>query len=382
MTDRVSSAVSRAGKSARPPTPPRLAVDMRMLRASGIGTYLRQLVSRLIGIEGRTLALLGDVPELRHNGFDRVPGTTLHRCDAPIYSIREQIALRRSTPGGVELFWSPHYNIPLLLGAKLVVTVHDTLHLARPEYVRGSHRRIYARTMFRQLRGRANAIICDSHFTADELIRYAGIAEDRIEVIHLGVDESWFEPVATSSPRPRPYFVYVGNVKPHKNLMGLLEGFSLVLADLPHDLIIIGKNDGFISGDDRAIARAARMGKRVTFTGEVADATLRAYIGHAEALVLPSYYEGFGLPALEAMAAGCPALVSRVASLPEVCGQAALYFDPRDPVEIADRLRQVAQDRVLREELIVGGRERARRFTWDRCASETAAVLDRVLAVG
>jgi glycosyltransferase involved in cell wall biosynthesis len=353
-----------------------------MMRSSGIGTYLRQLVPRLLATKESTFALLGDVADLRREGFDRETGTTLHSCTAPIYSLREQVDLRRSTPHGVELFWSPHYNLPLAVRAKLAVTIHDALHLARPDWVRGAHRRIYARAMFRQLRKRTSAIICDSRFTADELTRHAGIKAERVEVIHLGVDESWFVDVRSVSRHPRPYFIYVGNVKPHKNLMGLLEAFAQASADLPHDLLIVGKKEGFISGDSRAIARGGKLGDRVRFTGEVADATLRDYVANAEALILPSHYEGFGLPALEAMAAGCPALVSRAASLPEVCGDAALYFDQHSSAEIANRLRQIVGDKVLRREMVAAGRERARLFTWERCASQTGEVLQRAVASG
>jgi glycosyltransferase involved in cell wall biosynthesis len=381
-SESANSPTVRGRAEALAPIPARFAIDMRMIRSSGIGTYLRQVVPRLVGFSGSRFALLGDLNELRREGLGRDSRTTLHPCTAPIYSLREQLALRKSTPPDTELFWSPHYNIPLGGRAKLAVTVHDALHLARPEFVRGAHRRIYARAMFRELRRRATAIICDSRFTADELTKHAGITAGRVEVIHLGIDQSWFAEMSSVSPHPRPYFIYVGNVKPHKNLTGLLEAFSIAATNLPHDLLIVGRKEGFISGDSGAIERGARLGDRVRFTGEVADATLRAYVGHAEALILPSHYEGFGLPALEAMAAGCPALVSSAASLPEVCGDGALYFDPDSAGEIADRMRQITRDQVLRREMIAAGRERARLFTWESCARRTGEVLERAVAAG
>jgi glycosyltransferase involved in cell wall biosynthesis len=381
---------------------PRLAIDVRMMNSSGIGRYIRQvvpLVSRLPG--GPRIALLGDPvevgqlglgpenasrgtvdPQADHGtrapaGVDAAP--TIHSCRAAIYSAREQIEIPRATPVDVDVFWSPHYNFPILSPARLVVTVHDTLHIARPEYVRGPHRRLYARLMFAQLRQRAHAIICVSRFTAEELMRHAGVDANRIEVIHQGVDPEWFDVPAGRSPHPRPYFLYVGNVKPHKNLRRLIEAFEITARDVPHDLLIVGRKDGLLGGDDVVQSRAAALGSRVAFTGEVDDEVLKSLVASAEALVLPSRYEGFGLPALEAMAAGCPALVARAAALPEVCGDAALYFGPDDVAELAACLARIVRDRPLRDDLIAAGRHRARMFTWDTCARHTREVLDQAL---
>ena len=354
-----------------------------MARSSGIGTYIRETVPRVLTtLQRADFALLGDTADLGQLGLGALPRTTLHPCDARIYSLREQWALRRASPARAHVFWSPHYNIPLLLGARLVVTVHDVLHLARPEFVTGSHRRLYARSMFAMVARRAAEVICVSRFTADELIRLVGIDARRIHVTHEGVDPRWFLPAPGPPTYPRPYFVYVGNVKPHKNLSRLCRAFAQVVDVLPHDLVIVGKKDGFLGGDPQVDRYASRLGNRVHFTGEVPDERLRNLVGNATALVLPSKYEGFGLPALEAMAAGCPAIVSRAASLPEVCGDAAAYFDPDDPDEIAHRLQEIARDGVLREDLIAAGRERARKYTWESCAQSTREVLQRVLDAG
>jgi glycosyltransferase involved in cell wall biosynthesis len=349
-----------------------VAIDMRMVRSSGIGTYLRSLVPRLVKRSGPlSFDLLGDVAELETLGFGGCPKTGLRSATAPIYSVREQFELVRSSRGCIDLFWSPHYNIPLLQRGRMVVTVHDLLHLARPEYVRGPHRRAYARAMFGAVRRRATAIICDSHFTADELVRHTAVDPRLLHVVHLGVDEAWFGAGGADSPHPRPYFLYVGNIKPHKNLRRLVEAFGGVRDRLPHDLILVGKRAGFISGDAGVLAGAQGLGGRLHVTGELTDEQVRSYVSHAAALVLPSLYEGFGLPALEAMASGTPVAASRAASLPEVCGNAALYFDPERVEDLGDRLYQIAVDRSLREDLVAAGRARARLFTWQRCAEQT-----------
>jgi len=358
-----------------------LAIDMRMVRSSGIGRYLREVVPRVLaGMDGVDVDLLGNTADIGALDLPPTASVTLRDFNAPIYSLREQTSKRRGARAGIDVFWSPHYNVPVASSARQVVTVHDILHIARPEFVRGAHRRFYARAMFDRIRRKGHTIICDSRFTADELVRLVGVQRSSVEVIHLGVDSSWFSAPLGGSPHPRPYFVYVGNVKPHKNLAGLCDAFERVTTRLPHDLVIIGRKDGLIGGDHRLEEYTRRLGDRVTLTGEIEESRLRAYVAHAEALVLPSFYEGFGLPALEAMAAGCPAIVSSAASLPEVCGDAALYFDPADAGELADAIFRVATDSALRTQLVSGGRAHASRFTWDECARNTRGVIERELA--
>ncbi|HET7274383.1 MAG TPA: glycosyltransferase family 1 protein [Longimicrobiaceae bacterium] len=358
-----------------------VAVDVRMLGRSGIGRYIEQVVPRVFSAGGLRGTLLGDVESMRSWNVARsMPAFELLPCDAPIYSIREQLAMWRATPRDSDLFWSPHYNIPVLVSGNLVVTVHDVLHLARPEHVQGAHRRLYARSMLQAVRRKADAILCDSQFTADELMRLTGVGADAMHVIPLGVDEECFRVRSDDPPHDRPYFLFVGNIKPHKNLGRLVAAFGSVADELPHDLIIVGQKEGFLSGDERVVEDAAALKGRVLFTGRVDDDAVHRYLAHAEALVLPSTYEGFGLPALEAMAAGCPVIVSDVASLPEVCGDAAVYIDPYDPRSIADAMRRVAESRALRDELREKGLSRAREFSWDACARDTRQVIQAVLA--
>jgi glycosyltransferase involved in cell wall biosynthesis len=223
-------------------------------------------------------------------------------------------------------------------------------------------------------------VICNSRFTADELTRVVGVPASRIEVIHMGVDEGWFAVGEPARPHKKPYFVFVGNVKEHKNVAGLVDAFRRIADKVPHDLVILGKKEGFITGDRKVEGGTAALGGRVKFTGFVDDALLKRYVACADALVLPSFYEGFGFPPLEAMACGCPSIVSDRASLPEICGDAALYCNPDDAGDIAARMIEVATNEALRDELREKGLARARRFTWDRCARETVALIERLQA--
>jgi glycosyltransferase involved in cell wall biosynthesis len=358
-----------------------IAVDARMIGSSGIGTCLREWLPRLIaGRPEDDFALLGPEHLLADVPWTRVPNVRVIHLDAPIYSIREQIDVPLRIPKGTDLFWSPHYNIPLAWRGRLVVTVHDLAHLALPQFVNGAHRRAYARFMFRRISRSADAIMTVSDFTRAEFERLVGSGRARPEVVHNGVSREWFEIPPSPAPHSRPYLLYVGNVKPHKNLVRLLEAFGLLPTGFDCDLLLVGKSEGFLTEDAAVRSAVHRLGPRVQLVGEVSQGLLKRYVAHAEALVLPSLYEGFGLPALEGMAGGRPVIVSRAAALPEICGDAALYCDPLDPVSIADAMARVLQDSDLREQLRCRGLDRARRFTWERSARAVTTVLDRVLA--
>jgi glycosyltransferase involved in cell wall biosynthesis len=351
-----------------------------MFSNSGIGTYIKKIVPEIIAAQpNQSFALLGHPEEISSIPSTQQSKVTIIPATAAIYSVKEQLELPRLIPKETTLFWSPHYNIPLFYRGRLLVTIHDVQHLAMPQYLDGWHKKAYAKTVFWRLRQQAKAILTDSHFSKEEIIRYTPRGKQPITVAHLGIDEDWFKVSRIQRPHERPYLIFVGVVKPHKNVRGLLEAFSLVHDKIPHDLVIIGRREGFITGDEEVARQAESLGNRVVFTGHVSDDSLEQYIAHADALVLPSFYEGFGLPPLEAMACGCPVIVSNAASLPEVCGDAALYCNPHDPKDIATTIQRLVTNPALQNELRQKGLEQAKQFTWEKCAQETLAVIRKVL---
>jgi glycosyltransferase involved in cell wall biosynthesis len=357
-----------------------IAIDSRMYRSSGIGTYIRNIIPYIVeGLPNESFALIGNLQELADVAACYGKRVRLIRSSAPIYSLAEQCDLVRSLPVETKLFWSPHYNIPLFYRGKLLVTIHDVFHLAMPQFVEGLHKRLYARMMFAALKEKASEIICDSTFTEKELNRFTGVNRNKTSVIHIGVSKFWFAKKQDYPPHPRPYILYVGNVKPHKNLSRLIEAFALIMNSIPIDLVIVGKTEGFVTKDNHVEGQAQKLGDRVRFTGVINDYALRNYYSNALTLVLPSLYEGFGLPPLEAMACGCPVIVSNTASLPEVCGDAVLYCEPLDPTDIAEKILLLARDTELRNTLTQKGLERARNFTWQKCALETTRVIERIM---
>jgi glycosyltransferase involved in cell wall biosynthesis len=365
-------------------TAPHIVVDARLAHASGHRTYIRNLVPRLARLTPIwRWSLLGDEARLREEDWVRESKLPIIACDADIYGVREQLEVPWRVPRDTSLFWATHYNVPLAVRSPVVVKIHDVAHLRLPEYTSHLLRRAYARTMVGAALRRAREVICDSAFTRDELVALFGPrAGRRATVIHLGIDEGWYRPGEATPRVAPPYFVFVGNLKPHKNARTLVAAYRSIAGVVAERLVIVGKVDDLRTPDRALLQDIQELGDRVVMVGELPDPELRAVVRHATALVLPSLHEGFGFPPLEAMAAGCPAIVSRSGSLPEVCGDAATYVDAMDRHGLADALRVMSGDLASRRRMADRGIQHARTFRWDVSAERTLAVLRRALDHG
>jgi glycosyltransferase involved in cell wall biosynthesis len=357
-----------------------ITIDARWINTSGIGTYLKNILPGVIeSFPNIDFCLLGDLSVLGAQKWTKKTNVRLISVSSSMYSVAEQFEIVRKIPKETSIFWATHYNIPLFYRGRILVTVYDLFHLARPELVGGLHKRLYAKVMFTAVRYRAAAILTISRFTKDEFIRLTDGDIKNIFPIHLGIADDWFHIPKANKIYSKEYILFVGNVKPHKNIRTLIKAFGLIYKDIPHDLIIVGKREGFITGDQFVAQEAKRLGDRVQFTGYVKDKELHQYFANADALVFPSLYEGFGFPPLEAMAAGCPVLVSNVASMPEICGDAAVYFNPYSPDDIATKLADVLTNEYLRESMRIKGYEQARSFVWSKCVKQTCDVISALL---
>ena len=231
---------------------------------------------------------------------------------------------------------------------------------------------------------RATHIIAVSHTTKRDLVQYLGIPEERISVVYEGIDHRVFSPLERRLVDYH-YLLYVGTEQPRKNLVGLLKAFSRLKSQRDFKdlkLVKVGRAGGPEAEFRKETLRAVReleLSDDVVFTEYVAEKDLPAYYSGAECFILPSFYEGFGFPPLEAMACGCPVIVSNLASLPEIVGDAALSVDPKDISSLVGALHAVLTDERLKRELVSKGLERASQFSWEKAARETLKVYEAVL---
>lgn len=357
-----------------------ITIDARWINVSGIGTYLAHIIPGIIlNFNNQEICLLGPSEELKNKFGKLIDSCHIVNSTAKMYTLREQVDYLRLIPKETKLYFSTHYNVPLFYSGKMVVIVYDVMHLAMPHYAPGIHKQFYAKFMFNALRKKADAIITISNFTKIEMERLLGKFKQQIHPIYLGVGKEWFTIPTDSSPHQFPYILYVGNIKPHKNLKTLVKAFAKISSFISHDLILVGKKDGFITGDKEIADLSKTLPGRIHFTGIVSDNILHQYFRHADAFIFPSQYEGFGLPPLEAMAVGCPVVSSNAASLPEICGDAALFFNPYDVDELARKLKLVLYEENLRQSLKKLGFDQAAKFTWDSCIHKTTDVIEKIM---
>jgi glycosyltransferase involved in cell wall biosynthesis len=353
----------------------RIAIDVRKLHDFGIGTYIRNLLKYLALIDRETEYVLlckpKDVKAVEAHGpnFRAVPES------APPYSVREQFMLpARLLMQNVSLFHEPHYVLPPLVPCRAVVTIHDCIHLMFPQYLPNRLAYGYARANLWAATKRAERILTVSETSKADILRYCDVPAERIIVVYNAIDERFATPPAAEAVarvRERyqldgPFALYVGNIKPHKNLERLIDAFNLVRRSGFErlQLLIIGDQISKYPRLRRAVD-AHKLHKHVRFLGFVADDTLAALYRLATVFVFPSLYEGFGLPPLEAMASGTPVVTSNRSSLPEVVGDAAVLVDPYSSASIADGIQQVLGDAALRQTLVARGLARAKQFSWE-----------------
>ncbi len=285
----------------------------------------------------------------------------------------------------VDVVHAVSLGYPIATRKPYVVTVHDIGPLTHPEFFSNTHPWIMKRALKQAVR-KADAFICVSQATADELESYVGrhIAK-RLHVIHEGVSSLFFEKpnLASLSSIPGltvgtvPFIVMAGKISPRKNVVRVIQAFAKLLDSLPHHLVLVGGN-GWDAEDVLKNIEHPALAQRVHLLGYVSDEQLHALYGSASLYVHPSLYEGFGLPVLEAMAAGCPVVTSHLSSLPEVAGEAALLVDPTDVNAIADGMLAVCRDDAMASELIEKGRRRAALFSWEQCAEGVANVYGKI----
>lgn len=265
-------------------------------------------------------------------------------------------------------------NTAPLATRRQIVTIYDVASWVVPEAFSPMFRRWY-RFLIPRVAGRASTVLTVSHFSASEITKYLGVPREKIRVIYSSAEHVLAHPsepdILERAGLLGRIVLGVGNRAPHKNFGVVLQAEQL-LRDRNYTFVHAGEDLAHVFGASGATYDTAHA------LGRVTDGELRALYEAAECFVFPSIYEGFGMPPLEAMSCGCAVVASSAASMPEICGDAALYFDPLDPEALACQIARIMDDGALRDTLAERGRARAREFSWERSASALLAALDAV----
>ena len=375
----------------RSPAAPRIGIDARKIKDYGIGSYVRQL-----------LEAIGRRPESERYRFlvyvrdadrDALPALPAHfevaAEEAPGYSLAELTGFAwRIFRARLDLFHATHYVLPPLPKTRAVVTIHDIIHLLYPHFLPSRAAHFYARVMIRRALQRADRIITVSYNSKRDLTDYFGIPGSRTEVIYNGVaarfrpdvPEEERQRVARLHGLSRPYLLFLGGEKPHKNVQNVVRAFAEARRrrDLPHSLVLAGpmpENPGRLE----ALISALDLSAAIRRTGIVDEEDLPGLYSGADALLYPTLYEGFGLPVVEAMACGVPVLTSATSALKEIAGGYAYLVDPMDVEAIAGGIEALATDEKVRADYALLGRKRALDFSWDKAAERTLEVYESAL---
>jgi len=372
----------------------RIAFDARYTndRYHGIGRFAFRLLEALTNIapESNFIVFRGKEPDSRFDWrqLSERPNVEIHNGPWPLYRPQEQLEwykiLRRSR---ADIFFSPYFPTPLLVNLPLVITVHDLIFERYPAYMPWGWARPYYRLMMTLSTHRARRIIAVSQATALDLSRFYKIPKEKIAVISEGVDAN-FSPLEDEQLRRllkekyglvEPFILSVGVRRPHKNLVTLVHAFANLATSIPHQLVFIGTADPRFPDEARNAANQRQIDGRTRFLGWVSEADLPGLYSLASVFVIPSLVEGFGLPALEAMACGTPVLAANTFSLPEIVGEAAMLVDPNDQDAMTQTLQSILCDERLRQELTYAGRKRAAQFTWDNTARRALNLFNEAL---
>jgi len=374
----------------------RIGIDFTaaLKQSGGIGRYTRGLITTLARLDRQNSYILMATPDALQ--ASRPPFETYSNFNYKIYPLTERwmtIGWHRfylPVPvewfaGPVDLFHSPNFILPPTRRAKSILTVHDLSFMRHPQGAVDSLRQWLEKVVPRSL-ARADHILADSRSTKQDLIDIFSISAKNITVVGAGVEER-FRPITDTTalnavreryhlPPHAKFILGLGTLEPRKNFAGLIDAFNQSPARSTHHLVIAGGR-GWLYDHIFAAAESSPVTEQIHLIGFVADEDLPALYSLADIFAFPSFYEGFGIPVIEAMACGTPVVCADNSSLPEVAGLAALQIEVTNIPALAQALHRLATDSALRQQAIEEGFQQAKKFTWTAAARRLLTVYER-----
>ncbi len=368
--------------------PMRIAVMLRTLEEKqGIGVYARNLMSAVLNNDKRNHYIFIYVNSEQLGSFGDHENLSEVVCQAKGKLLWDHVTVPRiAKQYNADIIFNTKFSIPLLTFCKTMMVFHGSEWFVYPQFYNKLDI-LYNKLLLPVYSKKAAAISCVSKITADDMAQFTGIDPKKLHVIHSSI-ASHFAPVEDQQDRekfrtkyklPDKYILFVGKIYPGKNFSNILRAFRKIKDDLGNDIKLVSVGD--MRWDyAREMALVTELGLKddIQFTGWVEQEELPAIYSLAELFLFPSYYEGFGIPILEAMACGCPVVTANTGACPEVAGGAAALVDPDDPGDIANSVLQLIKDKNMQDNLVRNGLKRVEAFSWDKAAKETINVFDEI----
>lgn len=365
----------------------KIGIDARMYSGfHGIGRYVARLIDYIQNLDNKNEYVIFTTKQQIQNIPKRDEKIRVVEVDAPHYSLKEQVNfLKALNKESLDLVHFPHFNVPLLYSRKYVVTIHDITLSIFPGQSRTSwlHKFAY-NTVIRNATKRAEKVIAISKHSAKDINEYLGIAKEKIETIYEAGGEE-FHPKKEHSSEvlkkyniSQPYILHTGNWRTHKNIPCLIDAFNSLCKEYNDiTLVLTGKAEG--KNKAQEMIEASPNKDRIKSLGFIDPKDMAPIMNHAFMYVFPSFYEGFGLPPLEAMSSGVPVIIANATALPEICGDAGLKFDPSSPNELVSQMKKYLEHTDIRKKAIEKGLQRVNQFSWKKMAQETLDLYKTVI---
>jgi len=346
---------------------------------TGVEEYAYQLIKYLTMLEGARkhrfvlysksyiMEIAQDLPE--NFGIKRL------RWPLPMWT---QIRLAGEMAiGRPDTLFIPVHILPLVHPQNSVVTIHGLEYEHYPELYPKKHL-VYIRWATKYALKNARKVIAVSESTKNDLVKLYGANPDKIEVVHHGVEIPSFKHLVSSESIEQPYILFIGRLESKKNINGLVKAFELLKKKyrVPHKLILVGPR-GYGYNNSKFKIQNSKFGADIIEKGYVSEDEKWTLLKNADLFILPSFYEGFGMPILEAQAADCPVITSNLSSMPEIAGEGAVLIEPDNIEQIVQMVYKVISDKELKGRLIGQGRQNVKKFSWEKCAQETLKILEK-----
>lgn len=361
----------------------RILIDARQSGTS-TGRYIDKLIEHLHGLKPEFEIIVLSKTERKQFFKDTAPSFKFVACDIKEFSFAEQLALKKQIEHlAPDLVHFGMTQQPLLYKGKTITTIHDltTARFVNPSknFAVFKFKQVIYRRVIKIVAKKSNKILAISNYVKDDLVNFSNIDPSKVTVTLEAADKITETAEPIKNLTSKVFISYVGKPLPHKNLPRLIEAFQIMRSQNPMlYLALVGKTDSIY----REIAKSVNSKgiNNVIFTGFISEAQLKWLYQNTAAYVFPSLSEGFGLPGVEAMVHGAPVAASTATCLPEIYGEAALYFDPENTQEMAAQITKIVDNKALSQSLVEKGYKQAAKYSWDKTAKQTLEVYRQILS--